>query len=103
MSTTTIEDLRKLQDKNTELIKPHREEFERHQAIFKAECKKLEDAFQVKYDEFLDSKLKDKIGTPIKIGDKYFDNKDKWFQVVGRGVQFILGHICDNPRIMGYV
>lgn len=79
--------------------KPIKAAFAEIKKEYDKELDKLNKVFLVEFDEYLDTLLLDKNGSPIKIHN-VIQKDDKKYKVIDRGMQFVFGSFMYNTRIV---
>lgn len=95
----TFEELEASYEKLKLDLQPIKDELEIVSYEFKAKMKVLEKSFFDELDVFLDEKLIDKNGIPVKVGNQITNGKNAYI-VGNRGVQFVFGLIFNNPKVI---
>lgn len=80
-------------------VVPHKKKLATATEKYKKDCQVINDEFVVKMEQYLDTRLLDRNNTIVNKGDKIC-NMNKLFVVIERGMQFVLGEVLNNPRVV---
>lgn len=96
ITTESLEAAQAIAEKN---IEPARQALNEAKLKFKEAADEVEKPLLAMIEKYYDQCLKDLNGFSIGKGDIISNGKLK-YKVVRRGMQFVLGQMCFNPRVM---
>ena len=95
----TIHDIRKCRDKCIEDIDVHKEVFEKAKQEFERQERIAKKPLFEMLNAYYDAICLDKNNETVKAADLVTNGKHTYL-VMDRGMQIVLGHLCDNTKIM---